>query len=202
VFISTEENVAKYEMELELTGFKLRIKGERDDIPRLVDHAREQIAALVAPAANIISGQLPAHRETLNVTSDGSTKKRHRRSNGVPKKEQPRVVFIHSPEKWGTPLQSWTPCNKILWMLYTLAQSSGTEEHSGPAIADLFNQHFKQAGLLKKNNVSRDLGTLKQKSIALVGENANNSPAIWFLTVEGVKEALKLVAEAGGAAAA
>jgi hypothetical protein len=65
-------------------------------------------------------------------------------------------------------------------------------------IAETFNANFREAELLSKQNMPRDLGKLKSRSPALVGSHDDASPITWFLTDEGVKEAVRLVDDAKG----
>ncbi len=48
----------KFEIELEITGFKMKIKGEREDIPVIASNIRNQMGQFVQPAANITQGQI------------------------------------------------------------------------------------------------------------------------------------------------
>ncbi|HJT36363.1 MAG TPA: hypothetical protein VJ783_30350, partial [Pirellulales bacterium] len=115
-------------------------------------------------------------------------------------KSQP-LEFRHDAGRFGIPRQEWTAGKKIVWLLHVVSQQAQVSEISGPVIAATFNKHFRQAGSLNKQGMSRDLGGLKQRGPALVGDNANSSPITWFLTNEGQKEAERLVIEARGEAA-
>ena len=195
----------KFEIELEITGFKLKVKGERADIPVITNNLREQFAGLIQPAADITQGQSPQNliestvQPTENVGKGKGVKRPRKTSpNGTGDAATTIVTWSHDPGKWGTPRQAWTAWQKILWLLYVVDQEKSIKELSGPAIADTFNTHFRQAGLLKKNSMPRDLGGLKQRSPSLTSDRADNSPITWFLTEEGIKEAIKLVNEAKG----
>ena len=49
--------MAKFEVEMELQGFKLRVKAERqEDVPRVMSQVARQIAELAAPAGHMIDG--------------------------------------------------------------------------------------------------------------------------------------------------
>ena len=69
--------MAKFEVEMELTGLKLKIKGEREDIPQISRNLGEQIAGLFQPAANIVQGQLPTKHVEATIqppeNGDGQT---------------------------------------------------------------------------------------------------------------------------------
>ena len=120
-----------------------------------------------------------------------------RRRSGQSIAPQP-VTWQHDPGKWGTPRQSWTAPQKILWTMYVALQEVNARELGGPTIADTFNTSFRQFGPLHKNSMPRDLGSLKKKTPAQVMDNPTSSPITWYLTDEGIKEAEKLVIEAKG----
>jgi hypothetical protein len=69
---------------------------------------------------------------------------------------------------------------------------------SAPRIATTFNKHFPQAGVIRPNNVSRDLGKFKMKSPALVSEDRAKNPSAWFLTDSGIQRVEKLIKESLG----
>jgi hypothetical protein len=198
--------MAKFEIEFELQGLKLKVKGEREDIPQIAQNLGQQVAGLFQPMADIVDGQVP--RKQVEATVQGAEPngrakvgrpRRSRPPSQTDGSSEPKVIeWAHDPNKWGTPKQQWKGWQKILWLLYVVDQEKGLKELSGPQIADTFNTHFRQAGLLNKNSMPRDLGALKQRTPSFVGDRATQSPITWFLTEMGVKEAEKLVADAKG----
>lgn len=185
------------------------MKGEREDIPTITNNVREQLAGLIQPAADITQGESRSSKRLIETGETPATPKpvkgnrRPRKQPGTGNGEATvsLISWNHDPGKWATPRQAWTAWQKILWIMYVVDQEKAMKALSGPAIADTFNTHFRQAGLLRKANMPRDLGVLKQRSPSQVSDHADQSPITWFLTEEGIKEALKLVAEAKGTAA-
>lgn len=198
--------MSKFEVELEITGFKFRVKGERDDVPALVDNLRQQVTGLLPQLGKIADDRVAAkfvesstEPEIVNLVKPRRTvAAKSRRSGLVSQSAKSTVAWSHDPDKWGNPRQQWTTPKKLLWLLYVATSETGVSELSGPAIADAFNTKFRETGLLQKRNMPRDLGGLKLKT--LVGSDNDRSPIAWFLTEEGRKEAVKLVTEAKGSA--
>lgn len=199
--------MAKFEIEMELTGLKVKIKGEREDIRAINEGLGQQITGLLRPTSDIVEGEVvPKRIESTvipppNGNSNGKGNKGRASRARKPANQAVGDAVLswgHDPGKWGNPRQTWKAGEKILWLLYVVDQETEVKELSGPSIAEAFNTHFRQAGQLKKNNMPRDLGALKQKTPALVGDRAEHHPITWFLTDEGTKEAVKLVQEARG----
>ncbi len=199
--------MAKFEVEMELQGFKLRIKAQREeDVPRIVGQISQQMAGLVSPSGAMLEAtprlgsvarvqELPAQEHSEEEKGKARGKSTRRRSVAESAKTQ-AITWRHNPERWGTPKQSWTAAKKILWIMYVISHESTHSEVSGPVIAETFNSAFRQSGPLHKPSMPRDLGSLKTRSPANVMDDATKSPIAWFLTDEGKKEAEKLVAEA------
>jgi hypothetical protein len=194
--------MAKFEIEMELTGFKLKVKGEREDIRVIRESLQEQVTGLIAPAANIVRGNLselplePIKPEVISKPKRAARTRRAGAGNG--EVASPALDWSHDPGKWGTPRQAWKAWQKILWLLLVAAEERGVREMSASCIVDTFNKHFRQAGLLHKSSMTRDMASLKQRLPALVGDHADKSPITWFPTEEGIKEGQRLVAEAKG----
>ena len=205
--------MGKFEVEMEIQGFKLRVKAERnEDIPRITGQIGRHLAGLVQPTAEIVDEHSPKQIESMvqpRLENDQYTGKgkgrgksgRRRNGNGELNGSQP-LNWQHKPEKWGTPRQSWTAGQKILWTLYVVSKEVNQAEVGGPVIAETFNAHFRQSGPLRKKNMPRDLSSLKLKSPAQVMDNTTKNPIAWYLTEEGIKEAERLVLEAKGTTSA
>jgi hypothetical protein len=196
--------MGKYEIEMEIKGFRLRVKGERAEMQGIAENLQAQIPRLLEPALNIPQGYLPGGR-VVEVKANENEDRPHRqkatrsaRRTGSAKSETNSGApnLTHNPEQWGVPRQAWSSPQKILWLLRVATAQLSIKELSGPAIAAVFNKHFRQAGTLQTKSMSRDLGALKQRSPALVCDDPNQTPIAWFLTEEGMKDADKLVAEA------
>jgi hypothetical protein len=102
----------------------------------------------------------------------------------------------HAPEKYGSPKQSWTASQKIVWTLYVAGKETGTTEMGAGQICRTFNKHFRQAGQLIPQNMPRDLARLKtgpRGELPQVSENSTGRPAKWFLTEAGEKTAQQLI---------
>ncbi len=201
------------EIEMELGGFrierfKVRIRADREDIPRISSEIGRGLLNIMQPPANLIdqpepkqitSAVLPsASGNSSSHTSGGGGRgrSRHGRSAGNGTSAAPPIEWTHDPSKWGTPKQMWTEHNKILWLLNVIARETGQSEVGGPSIADTFNNKFKQFGPLSKASIPRNMARLKTNEPALVMDNTSNSPITWYLTEEGNKAAERLVVEA------
>ncbi len=200
--------MSKFEIEMELTGFRLKVRGERDDLPVITENLQQQVAGLISPAVNIAAGHLPQQKTNGSATnvieghSKGKRNSRPRRT--APTSGDTKTVVInwdHDPGKWGFPRQSWKSWQKITWLLHVVSQECSVNELTAGLIVETFNTHFRQAETLKQGSMTRDLGRMKQKTPALIGDHAGKSPITWFLTDAGIQEALKLVVEAKGSAA-
>ncbi|MHB1158447.1 MAG: hypothetical protein ACYC26_16610 [Phycisphaerales bacterium] len=202
--------MAKFEVEMEIQGFKLRVRGERnEDISLITGQLSKQFAGMLhGPAAIVDSESAPKQVEaTVHSTDNGQegTKNKSTRSRGSARRRgassgestQPAAIsWQHDPSKWGMPAQAWTVSQKILWTLYVVTKETPHTEISGPIIVDIFNTQFRQYGPLGKSGMPRALGDLKMKSPALVMDNTTNTPITWYLTDAGIKEVEKLVQEA------
>jgi hypothetical protein len=202
--------MAKVEIVMELGGFKIdsfkvHIKADREDIPRINGEIGKQFMHILQPPANLIDE--PERKQILstvvpptdvaNAKSSGRSKG-GRRLKGTATAAAPAVsvVWTHDAAKWGMPKQSWPETNKALWLLYVMTKETGKSEVSGPSIADTFNDKFRQFGPLKKPNLPRTMGRLKTNSPAYVMDNTGAFPIAWYLTNEGTKAAERLVIEA------
>lgn len=202
----------RVEIELELTGFKLKIKAEKDDVPGIAANVGSQLAGLMGPAAAMTQGQLPARAaepivvspspppagETANRTAKRSSGGGQRKSVAPSPAAQP-LDWKHDPGKWGTPLQKWTTADKAIWLLHVLAaECPSVTAVSSAVVAATFTKHFRQSGAIRPSNVARDLGLQKTKAPPLVGEDTSKSPGGWYLVQEGVKRAEQLVKQGKG----
>ena len=205
--------MAKFEVELEITGFRLKVKAERDeDLARVTQQIGKQLSGFTQPFAGIVDN---SHVIDVPVSGDsaGGCEQAEKQQGAVARSPRKRsrkpsensgsqpLTWQHDPAAWGTPKQAWTAAQKILWIMYVIGKVTTQSEIGGPTIAESFNKSFKQFGPLKKNNMPRDLGALKTKSPAQVLDNTTASPSTWYITEAGKIEAEKLVAEARGGSA-
>lgn len=195
--------MARFKIKMELTGLKLDIEGSKEDIPLIAANLGQQLTGLLGPAAAIAAGEVPGTAETpsraLPIVEE--VKRRRRRATTAKGAEATNgssgpIDFRHDPAKYGNPKQSWNTSDKAVWLLQVVGK-----EMSGTVLVATFNKHFKQAGIIAVGNTNRDLGRLKSKSPAVVGEDTTKSPSQWFLTDEGNRLAQKLVADALGRSA-
>ncbi|SRR6266542_2186541 len=196
--------MASVEIRLKL-NVDLEIKAEREDIPGLTDSVKQQLAGAFSPAAVVANGQreaepvqqlsLPAEVSPPPTPSKPRRSRRTTRTRDTVPAEDDAVDWVHDPSKWGHPAQSWSTVDKCLWLLYVVKQEKSIQELSGPVIAATLCKHFRQAGLVYRQIVNRELGKLKSVTPAPVGENSTVSPSKWFLTEEGNKRAENLVAQ-------
>lgn len=200
--------MAKFKMRFKLTGLEVEIEGDRQDANQLSNAISRQLGGMLSPVTNVAalgSGESPViDVDAAPAISSGSGSRPKRRSTskgnrggGVEPSEA--VDFRNDISTWGGPKQSWTTANKSLWALHVITQQTDHKELSVGVIAATFNKHFRQSGNVRPSNISRDFGKLKtNKSPAWVNEDTTVDPSKWFLTDEGVKQALLLVAEAKG----
>jgi hypothetical protein len=200
--------MAKFEVEMQIQGFKLRVWSEREeDVPRITGQLGQQLAGLLRPSTEILD-VTPRVQTAFAVNApeeksqDPNKRKRHAKSSRIRKSGASEsagsqmVNWQHAPAKWGMPRQAWTTGQKILWTLYVAAKETSHEDLSSPAIAETFNTAFREFGPLAKQNLPRELGNLKKKTPTQVLDNRTGSPIKWYLTDAGSREAEKLVAEA------
>jgi len=201
--------MSKFKVKMKLQGFELEIEGSREDVPLIAQNLSQQLSGLMAPAGAIIDGQslntpltsAPAIL-TAGSTDTSSTKRKSRRHSGNPKTPPDIAVesvvhWRHDSTKYGSPQQEWVTADKAIWLLYVVKMETQTAELSANQIFSTFNKHFKQAGIIQKFNVKRDLGKLKVgKGAALVGEDTTKDPSCWYLTASGDKKAQELIAQA------
>jgi len=196
--------VSKFRMKVKLQGFELEIEGNRQDASIIGRNIGEQISAMLSPAVNIVEGEtIGENHPTVQpiIALPESTPKR--KSNRRPKapsgeasvENGASIEFRHDPAKYGMPSQQWNTAQKAIWLLYVVRESVGVGEMSAGQIFRTFNTQFRQAKTITRSNVFRDLGKAKLASPALVGEDTTKTPALWFLTDEGVRRAQTLVAE-------
>lgn len=200
--------MTKFKIKMKLSGLELEIEGSKEDIPLIAANLGQQLTGLLGPAAAIASGAAPSSPHAPAPSSTplpmvDEVKRRKKRPTSVrstdttsPATNAP-LDFRHDPVKFGTPKQSWSTSEKALWLLHVVEK-----ELSGAVLVATFNKHFRQAGTINVSHTNRDLGRLKSKSPAVVGEDTTHTPPQWFLTEEGVRQALKLVGDALGRATA
>jgi hypothetical protein len=199
--------MSKFKVKFKITGLEFEIEGSREDVPLISRNLASQFGGMFTPAANIVQGSSPAlGRDPIEVTPaapiSGSGRSNRRTSRRVSAADvsKPSKVFDwnHNVQEWGSPAQAWNPLQKSIWLLYVAKAQGVTTEMTTSQIANTFNKHFRQSGVIRPSNVSRDLGKAKTLPPSKVGEDSTKDPSTWFLTEQGEKTAVELVSEGRG----
>lgn len=185
--------IANFEINIELQGLKIHVKGDRELAPEIATEVAQKISGMIQPAGLIEA--LPERQNghpTIDASQGASSRKRRRSaqksaSNGSGTEP---VNWTHDPSKWGTPLQEWKQWQKVAWLLYVVENETGKDGLATGEIVDVFAAKFKAAGLLIKGNIPRDLNG-KSEFFGSFDDR-------WHLKQSGKDEAVKLVAEAKG----
>ncbi len=208
----------KLEVEFEITGFKLRIKGESEDVAaRVIDVQRKMqgaFQALGTVADGAISPNTPVPRPPQLPTlpnGDGSSNgaaaaaspsRRTRRGSGAtPRTVSTAIELTHDAQTYGFPREDWNTATKAMWLLYILEKQASVQEASAPVIAETFNKYFRRFKAIRPNLVARDLASAQTKG-GTVGNNANVHPQAWYLLDSGKKEIEAKIREAANSATA
>jgi len=211
--------MSNIDFEFELTGLKIKIKGDGEDVSGKVAQLQRQVHSLMStigalaqgtaspsPHPNVHengAGQLLDATQTRPVLENpaslnGSRRRRQRRNpSGAPKQTAEAIDFKHDAEKYGFPKQIWTTSQKAMWMIFVLGEHGDEKEFSASVIAATFNKHFKSFGTIRMQNVLRDLGKEKGKSGA-VNSDASQDPMKWYLLDAGKKLIPALIEESKG----
>ncbi|MBL8713427.1 MAG: hypothetical protein JNM12_11040 [Alphaproteobacteria bacterium] len=197
--------MGKFKIKMKLQGLELEIEGSREDVPLISENLGRQMAGLLQPAGAIVEGEVSSKQIDLfpQTTDTVITKRSRRRKTGTstvgtsPSEgvATGAIDWRHDPSKFGVPSQTWNTSDKSVWLLYVIAEAAEQKELSAGRIAKTFEKHFRQAGVLKPSNVSRDLGKLKLATPALTGEDTTKDPSLWYLTDAGRKHAQQLIAK-------
>jgi hypothetical protein len=204
--------MARTEFEIEITGLKIRYRGDREDVRRITGAIQNQFGDILSTPAILSDGRTNGHVVDGHIAASpeqklAEGKKDRRRSNGNRRPAEKgrtsngqtrAIAWSHDPSKWGNPKQEWNPTKKSLWLLYVVENAADIKDLTASEIAKTFNQHCRESGAITGSNVSRDLKGAKLKQPALVQNDTSKEPPPWYLTSAGKTEAEKLVAEARG----
>lgn len=191
-------------------GLDLEVEGTRDDLPVIRQALTEQVAGLIAPATDLADGETHSRPGLSGATAaaaaaEGARRGARRRprptAGGSSDTKEAAIIWRHDTSKYGSPLQTWKNADRAIWLLYVAAKEANVSEMSNGQIASTFAKHFRQAGTIRKGNLSRDLARLKvaqNGNLPWVSEDTTKTPPTWYLTDAGVKQAEKLVAQALG----
>jgi hypothetical protein len=201
--------MSKLEIEFEITGLKLKIKGDSDDVSgkvadlqRQVQGVMNTIGAITQNASTPVLPSAPAGQNgtqtpalrVLEAPADTGRKGGNRGAGrkGGTRKQAEAIDFKHDADKYGFPKQEWNTAQKAMWLLYILSLQTGTQEYSANVLAATFNKHFKSFGSVLAHNLLRDLGKEKGKS-GWVNSDASQEPPTWLLLEEGKKGMAALI---------
>jgi hypothetical protein len=199
----------KLDIDFEITGLKLKIKGESDDVGGKIANLQTQVQNLIGTIASLtqgaatVNGAPPqtsvAPSRLIEAEASNATDTKNRRPSplkgkpAAPKAEA--IDFKHDAEKYGFPKQEWYTAQKAMWLLFMLTNDGIATEMTAPIIAATFNKHFKSFKTILSHNVSRDLAKEKGKTGA-VNSDAMKSPETWHLLESGKRQMAALIAEA------
>ena len=199
--------MAKFHIKLKMQGLDLEVAGTREDVPVMRDALAHQFAGLLHPATELAEGHVTTvvpFSGPTTPTAPEPTKRARRRARITPSaghNEATPVVWVHDSTKYGSPQQSWSNADKAIWTLYVANNEAGVPEMSNAQIAKTCAAGFRQAGPIRANNLTRDLGRFKAAQNGkppLVSEGAAKNPSVWFLTDAGNKHAQALIAKTLG----
>jgi hypothetical protein len=199
--------MSKFKVRFKVEKLELDIEGERQSVPEVTQAIQKHLSSLLMAPAVLAGGNANggAHEKTITDAVDITSSRRNKRrpsTRGVTgsggDKQNLAIDFKHNPEQWGNPLQGWSASRKAIWLLFVAKNQFEVKEMSSNVITETFNKHFRSAGAIRSFTVTRDLGKLKSKSPAWVGEDATQTPPAWYLVAEGENVARKLVSEATG----
>jgi hypothetical protein len=194
----------KLEIEFEITGLKLRIKGESEDVVERAADVQRRLHGAFQALGSVGEGALSSATQprTYTVSAEAikeveaeapRARRTTRKSSAAVKTKNVCLELTHDPEKFGFPKQEWPTASKAMWFLLMLEKQTGHKEASAPEIAGTFNKYFREFGTIRPQNISRDLSALKGK-----GKSVNNDPAkeppTWYLLEDGKKEVENLIA--------
>lgn len=197
----------EFKVRFKIQNLELEIEGSREDIPVITQAVGQQFAGMLNPANVIVEGELieenqgqqpPPQPQPENKSKRPTRSRSGRASSRSTTDGAPNIVWTHDPDTWGTPKKKWNTATKSLWLLYVMTKDGTANELTAGQIANIFNQHFKQSGEIRPNNVARDLGKLKLEQPSPIKEDANSTPSRWSLAEPGLVRGSDLVEQAQG----
>jgi hypothetical protein len=190
--------MAKLSIEVKIEGLHIKVDGETADVKKITTQIGSQIAGMINPGQllngpstiappsdpRLIEGEIPTKRGK-------GKKKAYATASAAPPAEA--LNWIHDPQKWGSPQQSWNTVDKCVWLLFVVKGEIQIGSLSAVGIVATFNKHFKSAKQTTGLLVKRELGKEKNKPKSLVGEDTTKNPPEWFLTQTGEARGQELV---------
>jgi hypothetical protein len=191
---------ANFEVTFELKELKIHVKGDREIAPSIANNVGKHFGNVLSPAGLI---EAPKNGQSLEgklieVSDPAPSRKRGRRAaaKSVPSNGDGSapISWAHDPARWGAPIQTWKAFQKIAWLLQVVEQETGKKDLTPTEMVETFHARFRDAGLLVKGNIPRDLSGKSDLFGSLDGR--------YFLKQGGKELAEKLISEAKGGAAA
>lgn len=190
--------MSKFRVRLKLQGLEIEVEGDREHAPEMAQNIGKQLAHVIQPIALIEAPKngngatiIDASEAPENVGRAPRRRRAVRTSTTASTGDSAATTWTHDAQRFGTPRQDWKASQKIAWMLHVIEQANGQRQELRPGtIESLFNNKFKSAGLLRRQNIPRDLGNAQDQFGELEGK--------WFLKDKGHEEAERLVSEATG----
>jgi len=194
--------LANFEVTFELKELKIHVKGDREIAPSIADNVGRHFASVLSPAGLI---EAPKNGHNGNgvdkvIDADAVPPPRRRKKNAskssasVTGDGAAPITWSHDTTRWGSPVQTWKAYQKIVWLLHVVEQETGKKDQTPTEMAETFHARFRDAGLLVKGNIPRDLAIKPELFGSLDGR--------YFLKQAGKELAERLVNEAKGGAVA
>lgn len=199
--------MSRFKIKFKIQGLELDIEGDRRDVGLISRAVGDQVAGLIAPANEIVDGQRTGVPQGMvDVTPHPTSKNARKRASTGTRTNNggattTAIDFVHEPQRFGTPTQTWKAVQKAMWLISVVGELKQITQLNAGTIFATFNKHFRQAGMLRRSNVARDLGRVKLKigdTPPLVAEDTTKSPTEWFLTDEGKKQVNALIIDSLG----
>src|SRR5260370_39837781 len=160
--------MSKLEIEFEITGLKLKIKGDSDDVVAKVAAVQRQVQGVIQAVGAIADGATGANTETpahqngsgpklLEVVpeaagSAGNRGKRTQRKNGGTRQRAEAIDFKHDAETYGFPKQDWNTAQKAMWLIHGVSLQAGQNQVSRAGTAATVNKNVKSVRSLPAPN--------------------------------------------------
>jgi len=187
---------AHFKVTVKLEKLEIHVEGDRELVPEIANSVSHQIAEVIQPKA-FLEAPTDGQNPLINVPAASAAPARARQRRRTGKAEMPSGAtgttdWSHDAAKWGTPVQGWKGWQKVLWLLSVVEQETAAKDGLPPAeIEEVFNRKFRASGLLRRQNIPRDLNVKSDYFGSVDGK--------WFTKQSGKEEVAKLVAEAKGA---
>jgi hypothetical protein len=191
--------IANFEVTFELKELKIHVKGDREIAPSIANNVGKHFANVLSPAGLIEAPKNgPSAADKIIEAGEPSiVRKRGKRtakSASASGGAATAIAWAHDASRWGTPIQTWKAFQKIAWLLHVVEQETGKKELTPQEMMETFHARFRDAGLLNRGNIPRDLGAKSDLFGSLDGR--------YFLKQGGKELADRLISEAKGGAVA